>query len=177
MAHWLDISRTRSSMIHELHRYWNAKRGARRMPTRGDIDPGEIKHLLPYVLIVDLEGEAPRVRFRLLGTKIVAASGRDFTGRYLDEFVPNDVDKLWQTYYRIARDERVPVLGDAAVPADDGGRYTYEFAIFPLGPDGEHVTQCLSIEDYGRMNDRLADLASKTRPWWPRDEAPPEKAG
>ncbi len=177
MSHWFEIARTRSAMIHELHRYWNSKRGARPMPARGDIDPSEIKHLLPNILIVDLEGEPLRVRFRLLGTKVVAASGRDFTGGYLDEYVPSDIENLWQTYYGIARDRCLPVLGDAAVPTGDGGRFTYEFGIFPLGPEATRVTQCLSIEDYGKMNDNLAELANKSTPWWPRDEPPPKKTG
>lgn len=167
MAHWFDISRTRSTMVRALHAYWDAKRSGRPLPRRDDIDPAEIKKLLPYLLIADLVGEKPRVLYRLVGTKVAVATGLDFTGRYLDEFVPNDIEKLWHEYYRIARDQRLPVLGEAAIPIADGGRFVYEFGIFPLSTDGAHVAQCLAIEDYGKVNDRLAELLEKTRPSWP----------
>jgi hypothetical protein len=168
VAYWFDISRTRSAMVRALYAYWDGKRGAEPMPRRQDIDPAEIKMLLPYLLIADLIGEKPRVLYRLVGTKVAVATGLDFTGRYLDEFVPNDVEKLWHEYYRIARDQRLPVLGDAAIPIADGGRFVYEFGIFPLRADGARTTQCLAIEDYGKVNDRLAELLEKTRPSWQR---------
>ena len=171
MAYWLDISRSRSAMVRALHDYWSAKRGLRGMPGRDDIDPAEIKTLLPHVLIADLVGDAPRVRYRLVGTRVAAASGFDFTGRHLDEILTGGTGGLWHAYYRIVRDRRLPVLGDAVIPTTDGSRFGYEFGIFPLSPDGETVTQCLSIEDYGKVNGRLDELLGKVQKWEPRDGA------
>lgn len=166
MAVWRNIERSRGRLVHELHDYWNAKRAGRPMPVRADLDPTEIKHLLPNLLIVDITTDPFRVRYRLIGTKVVGASGIDFTGSHLDEMIPADNDAPWESCYRLAWAEKQPVFGDTDLPTLDGGTVTYEFGIFPLGRDS--VTQCVSLEDYGPLNDRLFELQERAQPWQPR---------
>ena len=168
MAFWWSVDHSRGKLVHELDRYWRGKRADRAMPARADIDPAEIKHLLPNLLIVDLEAEPFRVRFRLLGTKVVAESGNDFTGSYLDELIPADREDHWERCYRMVWTEKRPLFGDTTVPAFGDGSFTYEFGIFPLSADGARVTQCVSIEDYGKLNDRVFELQQAAQPWQPR---------
>src|SRR3546814_945976 len=79
-----------SARIRELFAYWQDKRRGDLLPRRADIDPVEIPRLMPYVLIADIEHAPFRVRFRLVGTKVVEATGFEFTGKYLDEItLPN----------------------------------------------------------------------------------------
>jgi hypothetical protein len=177
MAVWRDIDACRGTLIRALHVYWTAKRGARAMPTRGDIDPSEIKALLPNLIIVDIEADPFRVRYRLLGTKVVMESGNDFTGRYLDELIAADFDAPWEACYRLTWADRMPVFGDTTVPTRDGGRFSYEFGIFPLGGGGSGVTQCVCVEDYGELNERLFELQERAQPWQPRGMTPRNKGG
>ena len=58
------------------------------------------------------------------------------------------------------------------MPTVDGGTFTYEFGIFPLGGDGTTVTQCVAVEDYGWLNDRLFELQDKAQPWQPKGMTP-----
>src|SRR3546814_18274569 len=68
-------------------------------PRRADIDPVEIPRLMPYVLIADIEHAPFRVRFRLVGTKVVEATGFEFTGKYLDEItLPADEGPVLESY-------------------------------------------------------------------------------
>jgi hypothetical protein len=172
MAYWWEIDRCTGTLVRALHDYWSAKRADRIMPARADIDPTEIKHLLPHLVIADLTTEPFRVRYRLLGTKVVAESGNDFTGRYLDEMVAADVEDQWETCYRLVWAEQRPIFGDTTVPTLDGGTFTYEFGIFPLSSDGAAVTQCIAVEDYGWLNDRLFELQEKAQPWQPKGMTP-----
>ena len=55
------------------------------MPARADIDPCEIKPLLPYLMISDLFSDPLRVRFRLAGTKVCETFGFNVVGRWLEE--------------------------------------------------------------------------------------------
>lgn len=142
------------------------------MPARSDIDPSEIKHLLPNMLITDIAAEPFRVRYRLLGTKVAAASGGDFTGRYLDEMVATDVENEWEECYRLICREKRPLFGNATVPTQDGGCFSFEYGLFPLSSDGDTVTQCVAIEDYGAHNSKLFELQEKSPPWRPKSVAP-----
>lgn len=62
----------------ELFGYWDALRGGRKAPDRGNIDPGAIRSCLPdtFVLGVDLERGHP---LRIAGTAICSLFGRELT--------------------------------------------------------------------------------------------------
>ena len=64
------------------------KKGDRPTVSRAEIDPGEIKSLLPHVGLVDIERAPLRFRYRLAGTEIVKGYGLEVTGRYLDQIGP-----------------------------------------------------------------------------------------
>ena len=55
------------------------------MPCRRDIDPTEIGPLLPHLQLIDVVDGGNRYRYRLVGTSIVTAFGREYTGSHLDE--------------------------------------------------------------------------------------------
>lgn len=165
MPAWHDVERCKSALIRRLHVYWDAKRGDRAIPSRADLDPAELKDLLPFILIADLTGEPLRVRYRLVGTKVAAASGIELTGRYLDELVPSDEENEWQSFYTRMHREARPLFGSAIVPRLDGERFSYEFGLFPLTTDGISVGQCISIEDYFEMNEKMYELRDQTQPW------------
>lgn len=132
--------------INELHDYWLSRRGGRAMPRRADIDPADIGHLLPQIALVDIEMEPFRVRYRVVGTKLVEYVGRDFTGLYLDEVRFIRPDELLALYHRAAT-ERTPTFRSATWRGPDGIVWGLENAILPLSEDGISVTQCLAIED------------------------------
>lgn len=74
-----------SPQIRDLYRYWVSIRPALGLPGRQHFDPVDIPHLLPNLWLVDVVGRPMRFRFRLVGTRITAFSGRDSTGKWLDE--------------------------------------------------------------------------------------------
>jgi len=65
--------------------YWSGKRGERKLPSRADIDPGDLRSLLPSLIIFDCLPSFADFRYRLIGTGVVNASGRDNTGKTVRE--------------------------------------------------------------------------------------------
>lgn len=153
-----DIALVRSRMILDLHRYWSSLLGGRAMPAKRDLDPSLIKPILPYLLMAEIVGERPRVRYRLVGTEIALANGYDFTDRWLDELDFNDdVDGGWRAQYAALARRARPLFGTAAVFSTTGLRLEYEFALLPLSEDGVHVHFSLGIEDYSDARERTRD--------------------
>lgn len=144
-----SIAPVASPLIHQLHDYWNGKRAGRAMPRRSDIDPSEIKRLLPYVLLGEFAGDPVRLRYRLVGTEVVTVYGIDFTGQWLDEIDFGDqVDGGWPLQYRRVFDSRSPLFGSARLHSTSGMEMEYEFGLFPLSQSGEAPTHCLDLNDY-----------------------------
>ncbi|HEV8389404.1 MAG TPA: hypothetical protein VGQ35_06165 [Dongiaceae bacterium] len=82
-----------------------------------------MKPFLPYLLISDVEHNPFRIRYRLVGTKVVEATGMDFTGRYLDELLPSDEDEPRMDDYAAAYHGRCPVAGRTVISVRSGVRF------------------------------------------------------
>jgi len=73
----------------EIYEYWRSIRPADGLPGRQHVDPLNIpKHLLAGLWLLDVQREPFRLRYRLVGTRIDRAIGRDVTGQWLDEAHP-----------------------------------------------------------------------------------------
>jgi len=91
--------------------YWIDKRGGRLLPRKRDIDPTEIpRKVLPHLQLIDVIDGGARFRFRLVGTAVVNAYGKDYTGRYADELFPDDRLNFIQGIYRTVCDSKTPIL-------------------------------------------------------------------
>jgi hypothetical protein len=91
-------------------RYWECKRGDRRMPSRRDLDPTEIPRLLSHLQMIDVIDYGARFRYRLVGTTLVETFGFDYTGRFADELFSGVRRDFVQNIYRTVCDERCPVF-------------------------------------------------------------------
>jgi hypothetical protein len=161
MPTWTDPDQSTSSLVRALHAWWISKRGACGIPDRSDLDPVALRHLLPNIIICEAETEPFRIRYRLVGTKVAATTGFDFTGRYLDEIIAAGSDTPWMEFYASIRESGQPLLGSVTEATTNGGTFTYEFGIFPLTVGGTAVQQFVAIEDYFGFRFTSAEL----HPW------------
>ena len=141
-----------SPRVRELHDYWLSKRGERVAPARGDIDPSEIKPLLPYVLIADLLTDPVRVQFRLAGTQVCQSFGFNITGRWLHELDLTSNIEFWVAQYARLIASHAPVFGRTQGICNDVEMFRSEWALLPLARDGHTPNQSLEIEDWINRN-------------------------
>ena len=80
-----------------LFAYWDALRGERAAPERGDVRPAEMRHILADTFVLALD-DARIATFRLAGTRCRALFGRDLAATPLHGLWPEgdrpDVDRL-----------------------------------------------------------------------------------
>jgi hypothetical protein len=143
------LPRLHSSRCTFVLNHWNTIRGGRPFPIRDEIDPAALKPVLPHVMIVGLEYDPFRVRYRLVGTEIVRFAKFDFTGRYADSLQFQDDETAdWTTYYRAVADARQPGLGQTLWTVSGSIKRWMEFIICPLSTGGSLIDRCIAIEDY-----------------------------
>jgi hypothetical protein len=161
----LDIAEITSPRIRRLHGYWQHQHQHRggRLPRRGDISPDQIKDLLPNIMIVEVERDPMRFRYRLVGTRVVEYNGVEFTGRYLGEIGWPEEQDLIASYTKVAESGQ-PCFGLLAWQLVTGAVGRCEFARLPLSEDGELVSQILAMEDYDfPLPDALPSGGAATR--------------
>jgi len=126
--------------MNEIHAYWLAKRGQRRMPSRQDIDAVEIPRLLPNLMLIDVFHDPLRFRYRLIGTRVVDATGEDRTGRCFDsvDFIAANPIVREQYAACVASGEPVHSL-EPFYRRDSGTAYDVERLLLPLSSDDATV--------------------------------------
>lgn len=124
--------------------YWNERRGARRMPTRRDVDPLiDLRDLAPYLGIMRREGA--RIHYAVLGGGIEEAQGPR-TGTYLDAVrKPPFLDYL-NAMFRLCVDKRACVFTRHGFEYGGGKIGRTARVIVPLSADGIAVDTFLGLQ-------------------------------
>lgn len=128
--------------LRELHQHWEARRGARAMPSRADLDPVELpRQLLPNLFLVDVEEEPRRFRYRLVGTELTAVMKRELKGLYIDE-MPFLFRKFALPAYAEVMERAAPTYREInAIEAL--WRIRYKRLLLPLSDDGRRINMIL----------------------------------
>jgi hypothetical protein len=127
----------------DLYAYWEAKRRARSMPARADIDPADILWLLPYLMII--ERAADRFRYRLAGTAVAVALGQDPTGKFVGHYLATqenvaEVQAIFERVFTTAR----PAFATAEFILKSGAKVAMSLLTLPLSDDGTAVNMTVS---------------------------------
>jgi hypothetical protein len=142
----------RSQRCEMLGQYWNRLRGDRAAPRPDEIDPVEIKSILPHIMMVGISYTPFRALYRLVGTEIVRFAKRDFTGCYLDSLAFPDHPKDGTLFYREVAEARRPAFGVTYWIVEGTAPRWIEFLICPLSSDGATIDRCIVVEDYEHLN-------------------------
>jgi hypothetical protein len=129
--------------VQAMYDYWLAKRGSRTIPARADLDPAEIKKLLPMMVLVDVTADARRFVYRLVGTQEVAERGNDPTGKSVAEaFFGGSLEETLSCYEYVVR-KRAPFCYRDPYAAPDGYIQNDDIIYLPLSDDGAGVNMIL----------------------------------
>jgi len=133
-----------------LYAHWRAlPRGGRRFPARAAFDPFDIPDALGALWLLDIERDPFRLRYRLVGTRIVAAVGEDATGRYLDELPNADPERpLDLSRFRLTADTGAATWARTRPHLLKAATWTeVENLVLPLAADGEtpDILLCASV--------------------------------
>jgi len=129
--------------LQQLYDYWSTKRGARKMPSRADIDPLDMTFIMGNVILVDVIAGTPLgFRIRLHGTNLVERVHYELTGKMLDDLPQVQFRNLSRkSFAKVAKTaEPLRALNDRVL--DDQLR-RYETVILPLSGDGARVDMLL----------------------------------
>jgi hypothetical protein len=147
-----DLQDTGLELRHDdqrtLYDYWRARQRSGRLPARADIDPADLRHLLPRLALIDVlrEDHDLAFRYRLTGTEIVNRAGRDPTGKRFEELYSGDYLQTAHATYRQVVDTGRPHTSDRVYPLVPGREYMrYDRLLLPLAGDGVTVDMVMLL--------------------------------
>jgi hypothetical protein len=143
----MDQFRFKTRVVRESYEYWLSKCRGDRLPRRRDIRPEEIARLLPHIFLVDVAGDPPSFKFRLVGTQITQWAAGEYTGVTVNEaeYGPN-WRRVYDSYLQAVR-TRAPVYSEYSAPWMEREFLFYERIIAPLSEDGATVSMLFGALD------------------------------
>jgi hypothetical protein len=141
-----------------LFDYWNTIRAGRPAPRRAEIEPGDIRRILPHVFILERKNR-DTFSFRLAGTGLCSVYGMEFRGHNLLSMWGDDCAENLKT----ALDDVVANAGIAVVEytaaTNDGREATFEMILLPLAHEDGSVSRVLGaavpVDRFPWIGDRL----------------------
>jgi hypothetical protein len=130
---------------------WDEKRAGRIAPDRADFSPFVLRPYLPRVLIYEIvqEPEWRRFRIRLYGTLISQYSGRDPTGKFVDEIMTEQAYADFNNGLSWAMDHAKPLRAAGTYYFVDRSFVQFESVTLPLTVGrGDSIEQLLNITYY-----------------------------
>lgn len=154
----IEREELRSVMLRRLVDYWDALRGERPMPLRGQLKPEEMGFALAQIMLVDIywpsavtEASDPTFRFRLVGSRIEATGHRGLTGRWAHELQPEFYRSAVLRAYREAAISGTPSIRRIQY-ATEGNGLRYERVALPLSNHGTAADMLLVGTDWEPVN-------------------------
>lgn len=133
----------------ELFTYWDRIRGAEAGPLRSDIAPGEIRHALPDIFILEAAGGDPV--FRLAGTRVCSLFDRELRGLPFSALWPAGQREEPVSIAAGVMQYGVPALLNLSGVLQDGRNLRLEMLLLP-------------VRSAGRTYDRLLGSLSPEMP-------------
>lgn len=124
--------------------YWDALRGERSAPERGEIEPGALRHALADTFVLENEPIGPV--FRLAGTRLCALMGHELRGRAFTALWPDlesqgDMRRLIQTVMDESAGAVAGLSGESATRAP----IYLELLLLPLRYRGRTHARVLGV--------------------------------
>jgi hypothetical protein len=139
--------------LQNLYNYWDARRGTRAMPARGDIDPVDLKSVLPQLILIDVVPDARRYIYRLVGTREVEMRGGDPTGKPVGEAYYAESAEDTAYYLDCVVRTRQPMLYRGIYQPLSTRTQREDVLFLPLSKDGEAVNMILVLGHIAWMKD------------------------
>jgi hypothetical protein len=136
------------------YEYWLGRRPDGALPGRRHIDPTDIPHLLRGLWLIDVAREPFRLRYRLVGTRIVEAMGRDPTGLWLDDAHPHarKVPGFFARYLRVVETGVPSRRKGTALLWNHRDYREIENILLPLAADGKTVDMIMVYTSIYRVD-------------------------
>ena len=139
--------------LRDLYGYWDQRRGTRPMPARSDLDPIDIKAVLPLLMLVDVVPDERRYVYRLVGTREVEMRGSDPTGKAVKDayYAESAEESAWYLDHVVRT--RQPVLYRGTYQPLSTRTQREDVLFLPLSKDGETVNMVMILGHIDWMRD------------------------
>lgn len=130
----------------DLYGYWRSCAQSKPIPSRYDIDPVDIPHLLPRLSLLDAGEDLDALKYRLAGTRVREIYGTEITGRAVFDSGLQHKRDYWVSVYRKVMGEQTPMQGAVRGPVSGRDHLLLVWMRLPLSGLSGSVERVLGYD-------------------------------
>lgn len=143
-------------LIRRAVEYWVSIHPDDGLPGRQHFDPVDVPELLANLRLMDVEGDPPRFRIRVMGTRLVEYFGSDHTGRWYNELFANfDQSATHVGFIDTIRTKQPDWRRGNPALNYEKKFMTLERVFLPFARDGKTVDMLMTIMLFGDSDGRF----------------------
>ena len=132
--------------VRQMVEYWRSIHPAEGLPGRRDFDPIDIPVLLPNVCLIDAPTATSDFTFRLMGSRVEAFFGGNFTGKpFVSAYVKNHQSQAYVAMCGLLKDGRMRWRRGPAGLVENREFVEIERVYLPLAADGRAIDIVLGL--------------------------------
>ncbi|WP_259781147.1 PAS domain-containing protein [Aestuariispira ectoiniformans] len=144
----------KSEYLRDLYQYWHGNCAGKAVLPRDRFDPVDIPRLLSRLILLDVIDQGQDFRYRVVGTDVVGAIGRDFTGERLTDYHKGHEDISVINGYKILLETGEPQLETRSLTSVGRDYVTYERLLLPMARNSQKVDTILAGLEFHLPRDR-----------------------
>jgi hypothetical protein len=135
--------------LRQLYFYWLSKKTSRFPPPRSVVEPSEIRSLLPFLFIIEVDHDQQRFRYRLAGSDVETLVQARLHGLWLDEALRSPLREFFDEAFCIAAFDRKVHYRKNTLHLAERPYIRYSRILLPLSNTGEridHLLGCIKLD-------------------------------
>jgi hypothetical protein len=157
-------SRIAHAGLNLLYEYWLERSRDTGVMPRAALDPAEIPGLLKNLALAEVGDDGRAIRYRLVGTEIVAAHGFDFTGWTVERLTSGATLAFTQKLYGTVVARAVPVYSEGHFRWVDKEYHWTMRLHLPLSRDGTGEVDLVLVGQFYEQRRGGGELVLAARP-------------
>lgn len=133
-----------------LLEHWREAHRGTALPRRADISPARFGRVMPHVTLIDVKGDPPRYRWRLISSDVTRRLGRDLTGKWFDEVYDRPMLERLTAVYGLSLVHRVPIRFTGTMAFAGKEYLPYEAVHLPLVDEQDRIAMLMIGVHLGR---------------------------
>jgi hypothetical protein len=150
--------------LQALYDYWLDHSSDGAVMARDDLDPAAFPHLLRNLILSDVADAGRDIRYRLVGTDIVAAHGFDFTGWTVDRLTSGATLAFTRRLYGTVVSKAVPVYSEGRFRWVDKEYHWTKRLHLPLSRSGDGQVDMVLVGQFFTPSHGAGELLVPAQP-------------
>lgn len=141
-SHDAIVAAVTAPELHALYAHWKSRCRGGKLPSPKQVDPLDLPRLMGLLLTLDVHREPLRFLYRYTGATLVARSGRDVIGTFVDEHPDTAFRQIAQGVLTEVVTKACPYAAARDMFIDNRLR-RYDMLALPLASDGMIVDRII----------------------------------